>query len=101
MVICKAPALDGPGLSSSRLESCDKGLGMKRVLHVWVITVALVLILDVCNSLGQNAVTTQKKRQERSAAKIPIHMYTLKNGLRVVLSEDHSAPTYSICVTYD
>jgi predicted Zn-dependent peptidase len=25
----------------------------------------------------------------------------LKNGLRVILSEDHSAPTYSIAVTYN
>src|SRR5262245_41281904 len=27
--------------------------------------------------------------------------YKLKNGLRVILSEDHSAPTYSIAVTYN
>jgi predicted Zn-dependent peptidase len=27
--------------------------------------------------------------------------YTLKNGLRVILTEDHSAPTFSICVTYN
>ncbi|MGE5817494.1 MAG: M16 family metallopeptidase [Deltaproteobacteria bacterium] len=27
--------------------------------------------------------------------------FKLKNGLRVILSEDHSAPTYSICVTYN
>jgi zinc protease len=27
--------------------------------------------------------------------------FTLKNGLRVILAEDHSAPTYSICVTYN
>jgi len=33
--------------------------------------------------------------------KIPIKQYTLKNGLRVVLSEDHAAPTVSLCVTYD
>ena len=32
---------------------------------------------------------------------IPIEQYTLKNGLRVVLSEDHAAPTVSLCVTYD
>jgi len=25
----------------------------------------------------------------------------LKNGLRVILSEDHAAPTYSIAVTYN
>jgi zinc protease len=33
--------------------------------------------------------------------KIPIEQYTLKNGLRVVLSEDHAAPTVSLCITYD
>src|SRR5262245_50686091 len=27
--------------------------------------------------------------------------YKLKNGLRVILSEDHSAPTYSIAVAYN
>ena len=27
--------------------------------------------------------------------------FTLKNGLRVLLAEDHRAPTYSICVTYN
>src|SRR5437773_2419545 len=27
--------------------------------------------------------------------------YKTKNGLRVILSEDHSAPTYSIAVTYN
>ncbi len=27
--------------------------------------------------------------------------FKLKNGLRVILAEDHSAPTYSICVTYN
>jgi predicted Zn-dependent peptidase len=32
---------------------------------------------------------------------IPIAQYTLKNGLRVVLSEDHAAPTVSLCRTYD
>src|SRR4029077_13066894 len=32
---------------------------------------------------------------------IPVEQYTLKNGLRVVLSEAHAAPTVSLCVTYD
>jgi zinc protease len=27
--------------------------------------------------------------------------FTLRNGLRIILAEDHSAPTYSICVTYN
>src|SRR3984893_3150478 len=33
--------------------------------------------------------------------KIPIEQHTLKNGLRVVLSEDHAAPTVSLCITFD
>ena len=76
---------------------------MRRVLNAWLITAVLALSFDVSSSYAQGTRTTavQKKGPERSAAKIPIQQYTLKNGLRVVLSEDHSAPTYSICVTYD
>jgi zinc protease len=33
--------------------------------------------------------------------RIPVEQHTLKNGLRVVLSEDHAAPTVSLCITYD
>ena len=33
--------------------------------------------------------------------KVAFQQFTLKNGLRVILSEDHAAPTYSICVTYN
>src|SRR5881296_1273598 len=33
--------------------------------------------------------------------KVTYTEHKLKNGLRVILSEDHSAPTYSIAVTYD
>jgi zinc protease len=36
-----------------------------------------------------------------AAPSIPFKEYKLKNGLRVILSEDHSAPTYSIAVTYN
>src|SRR5260370_42409787 len=32
---------------------------------------------------------------------IPIQQHKLDNGLRIVLSEDHSAPTYSISITYN
>src|SRR5262249_49401713 len=35
------------------------------------------------------------------STKVPIQQFTLNNGLRVVLSEDHAAPTVSLCVTYD
>lgn len=32
---------------------------------------------------------------------IPFKEYKLDNGLRVILSEDHSAPSYSLAITYD
>ena len=33
--------------------------------------------------------------------RIPIEQYKLDNGLRVVMSVDHSAPTYAISITYN
>jgi predicted Zn-dependent peptidase len=36
-----------------------------------------------------------------SAVEVRFQEFTLKNGLRVILSEDLSAPVYSICVTYN
>jgi zinc protease len=36
-----------------------------------------------------------------AAIKVPLQTSTLKNGLKVILSVDHSAPTYSISITYD
>src|SRR5690348_2367191 len=32
---------------------------------------------------------------------IPIQQFKLDNGLRIVMSEDHSAPTYAISITYN
>ena len=32
--------------------------------------------------------------------KVPVAAKTLKNGLKVVVSEDHSAPTFGVCVSY-
>src|SRR5580704_13625142 len=32
---------------------------------------------------------------------IPFKVYKLKNGMTLILSEDHSAPTYSIAVVYN
>lgn len=49
----------------------------------------------------QPAESQATKSTKAKKISIPIKEYTLKNGLRVILSEDHTAPTYSICVTYD
>src|SRR3984957_16634357 len=52
------------------------------------------LIAAFAVTLGATALAAQE-------VKIPIEQYPLKNGLRVVLSEDHAAPTVSLCITYD
>ena len=38
---------------------------------------------------------------ETKSYEIAFKEFKLQNGLRVLLAEDHSAPTYSICVTYN
>ena len=38
---------------------------------------------------------------DQGPRKISYHDVKLKNGLRVILSEDHSAPTYAIALTYN
>lgn len=48
-----------------------------------------------------NAKPAPKKATEPRAYEIAFKEFKLKNGLRVLLAEDHSAPTYSICVTYN
>jgi zinc protease len=40
-------------------------------------------------------------RSEQKPLRIPIQQYKLDNGLRIVFSEDHSAPTYGISITYN
>src|ERR1700730_7605037 len=65
------------------------------------VTGGILLVLGGVGASAQTASTAKGKAETRSATKIPIQQFKLKNGLRVVLSEDHSAPTYSICVTYD
>ena len=37
----------------------------------------------------------------QSQAPLKIESFRLDNGLRVVLAEDHAAPTYAICVVYN
>jgi len=63
-------------------------------------TSALSILLLSAAAPAQTAKSTAAS-PAKSEVKIPFQQYKLKNGLRVVLSEDHTAPTYSICVAYD
>jgi zinc protease len=64
-------------------------------------TCGMALAIGGGTASAQSAAASKAPTEARSATKVPIQQFKLKNGLRVVLSEDHSAPTYSICVTYD
>jgi zinc protease len=59
---------------------------------------SLALLLALTGTL---AVQVAAQPKSTTTAHIPINEYKLKNGLRVILSEDHSAPTYSINVIYN
>jgi predicted Zn-dependent peptidase len=56
-------------------------------------TTALMLAL----ALG----SCSEKKESGSAFKVPVEYYKLDNGLKVVLSEDHTAPTVVVAVYYN
>jgi predicted Zn-dependent peptidase len=69
---------------------------------------AVPLVIDAAQSKSVKRRTpaaktnpTPKPVQAASAYDIEFKEFRLKNGLRVLLAEDHRAPTYSICVTYN
>ncbi|HEX8871648.1 MAG TPA: pitrilysin family protein [Candidatus Acidoferrum sp.] len=70
--------------------------------RIGVAALAVLGLLSAGAAHGQSAAgDAAKSVVPRRTVTIPIEQFKLKNGLRVVLSEDHTAPTYSICVTYD
>ena len=58
--------------------------------------ISLVLAVSLMQAQPPAAQPPQPK-----APQIPIQQFKLDNGLRIVMSEDHSAPTYAISVTYN
>ena len=64
----------------------------------WLVCACLVSIASL--SLAA-ALSTPAGRLPVQSFELAFKEYKLKNGLRVILAEDHSAPTFSICVTYN
>src|ERR1700692_317809 len=58
---------------------------------------AISFALSVCLIHAQ----PQPAQPQPKALQIPIQQFKLDKGLRIVMSEDHSAPTYAISVTYN
>jgi len=52
-------------------------------------------------AFGLSAASAPARHRSVRSFDVAFKEFKLKNGLRVILAEDHSAPTYSICVTYN
>jgi zinc protease len=61
----------------------------------------LILPLVAAAPLGELQLRSVQAAQPSDAIAVSFKEFKLANGLRVLLSEDHHAPTYSICVTYN
>src|SRR5579859_1588210 len=62
---------------------------------------AISLALAVSLMQAQPQPARLMESPQPKAPQIPIQQFKLDNGLRIVMSEDHSAPTYAISVTYN
>lgn len=69
----------------------------------WLGLLALCLgpTLLASPALTQPHPTVQDDAATPRALDLNVRRHILQNGLRVVLNEDHSAPTVAVCVTYD
>lgn len=64
--------------------------------------IILPLAIDAAQSkAARGGSPSAKPAQPQDPYQIEFKKYTLKNGLRVLLVEDHRAPTFSISVTYN
>jgi predicted Zn-dependent peptidase len=68
------------------------------LLSLWLWVVLLASVISLSCAPRVSAPSVQKPSRSFDLA---FKEYRLKNGLRVLLAEDHSAPTFSICVTYN
>ena len=64
----------------------------------WLVCACLVSLASLSLAASLSA---PPGRLPTQSFELAFKEYKLKNGLRVILAEDHSAPTFSICVTYN
>ena len=56
------------------------------------VVACLVVLMFACND---------KTSESKKAFQVPVEYYKLKNGLKVILSQDHTAPTVAVAVYYN
>ncbi len=71
---------------------------LRKAIHL--LKGSLVLI-SFFAALWAQTVASESEPKPTKSFDVPFKEFKLKNGLRVIISEDHSAPTYSICMTYN
>ncbi|MGH7825523.1 MAG: M16 family metallopeptidase [Candidatus Binatia bacterium] len=59
------------------------------------------LLLVFAIALAQIGWSREARVSQPAKPKVSFQQFMLKNGLRVILSEDHTTPTYSVSVTYN
>src|SRR6202171_764937 len=66
-----------------------------KLYRFWLLLVVTQILTTLMppSIAGENLASSQDWR-------VPTAMRKLKNGLTVVVSEDHSAPTFGLCITY-
>lgn len=75
---------------------------MRQVFLVVVIAIAFSFIrFRESTAMLSPSLEEPKTKADSTSFAVKFQEFRLNNGLRVILSEDHSAPTYSLCVTYD
>lgn len=63
-------------------------------------TILLTLALSATAVAQARPASTVPPGTSPASWTVPTAMKTLPNGLRVVVSEDHSAPTFGLCISY-
>ncbi len=83
------------------------GIRFTRLLYRHAKSIGLAACLALLPVVGDTLVLAAEplsgavRRQATNSVEVPFKEFRLRNGLRVLLSEDPSAPTYSICITYN
>jgi zinc protease len=72
---------------------------MRRYVNL-VLKLGSPLIASVLAAMWALPQTTVSNRNRAEAWDIPVAIKKLPNGLTIVVSEDHSAPTFGLCVSY-
>ena len=69
---------------------------------IFCLSLVLLIVLLAAAGFGELQLNpVQAAAQSSDKIAVSFKEFKLSNGLRVLLSEDQHAPTYSICVTYN